>query len=140
MFSKVHTETANWPATEQACYLNIGQVDKLGLRDGLICLSEHALLEQQPALLQVLLLAVLDFVQHICYVFVVIQQHVLVWVGLTHVSLVVHCLHHTAMLSSCGMKALHMHCLHYTVTMSNFAKEVFILSVMLINSKQRPFW
>ncbi len=98
MFARMYRETANWPA-EQACYLNVGEVDELGLRDGLVCLPEHALLEQQPALLQVLLLAVLHFVQHICYVLVVIQQHVLVWVGLAHVSLVVHCLQHTAMLN-----------------------------------------
>jgi len=103
---KMRGETANWPASEQTCYLNVGEVDKLGLRDGLVCLPEHALLEQQPALLQVLLLAVLHFIQHICYVLVVIQQHVLVWVGLAHVSLVVHCLHHTAMLGSLAKEAL----------------------------------
>ena len=136
MFARMYRETANWPA-EQACYLNVGEVDELGLRDGLVCLPEHALLEQQPALLQVLLLAVLHFVQHICYVLVVIQQHVLIWVGLAHVSLVVHCLHHTAMLSSCGMKALHMHCLHHTATMSNFAKEDFHMTHILCHADQQ---
>ena len=102
----MYRETASWPASEQACYLNVGKVDELGLCDGLICLPEHALLEQQPALLQILLLAVLHFIQHICYVLVIIQQHVLIWVGLAHVSLVVHCLHHTAVLNNIAKEAL----------------------------------
>ncbi len=144
LFARMYREAANWLAREQACYLNIGEVDKLGLCDGLVCLSEHALLEQQPALLQVLLLAVLHFVQHICYVLVIVQQHVLVWVGLAHVSLVVHCLHHTAMLNrpwqgSFAHALPASHCNNEQLCKRGFAHEV-MCSVMLISSKQRPFW
>ena len=73
-------------------YLDIGEVHKLSLCDGLICFPEHTLLEQQSTLLQVFLLAVFDLIQHICYILVVIEQHVFIWVGLAHVGLVVHCL------------------------------------------------
>lgn len=77
----------------EIAYLHIGQVNKLRLCDGLVCFPEHALLEQQSALQQILLLAILDLIQNICYVLVVIQQHVLVWVCSAHVSLAVQCLH-----------------------------------------------
>lgn len=76
-----------------ATYLYVGQVDKLRLGDGFISFPEHALFEQQSALLQVLLLVGLDLVQDISDVLVVIQQHVLIWAELTHICLAVHRLH-----------------------------------------------
>ena len=78
---------------KSATYLYVGQVDELRLSDGFISFPEHALLEQQSALLQVLLLVGLDLVQDISNILVIIQQHVLIWTELTHICLAVHRLH-----------------------------------------------
>ncbi len=58
--------------------LDIRKVHELGLCDGLVRLPEHALLEQQLAVGDLLLLVGPQLVHHIRNVLVVVQQQVLV--------------------------------------------------------------
>ena len=66
--------------------LDVREVHELGLCDGLVCLPEHALLEQQLAGGKVLLLVGAQLVHHIRNVLVVIQQQVLVCQRLTELA------------------------------------------------------